>query len=94
MTFQICHLFGKEGILIDSHASSLSGKFMSTTTPLIALGLESQPVVAPTNVPLRVAESEQSIVVHCEPLRSRIVTAKIIGRSRGEPNVILSETEQ
>lgn len=67
---------------------------MSTTTPITPIGLESQPVVAPTNASLRVPESEQSIVVQCEPLRSRIVTAKIIGRSRGEPNVILSETEQ
>lgn len=67
---------------------------MSTTTPIVPLGLESQPVVVPTNTPVRVPVSEQSIVVHCEPLRSRVVTAKIIGRSRGEPNVILSETQQ
>ena len=67
---------------------------MSTITPLTPVDFESQPVLRAPTTPLAVPESEQSIVVQCEPSRSRMVTAKIIGRSPGEPNVILAESER
>lgn len=67
---------------------------MSGTTPVIPASYEPQSVVGYSSAPLVQPESEQSVIVQCEPLRSRIVTAKIIGRSRGEPTVILAETER
>ncbi len=65
-----------------------------STTPAIPVILQPQPIVgAPVSAPTE-PQTEEYMVVQCEPLRTRVVTAQIIARTRGEPSVTLPEGER